>query len=196
MILSTAQAKQALKSTSDDATFTAELERWIAAVSESIASICGGKVELNITEDDPDETVIEFAGFGNNTKFLPFANVASIVKIEERESHFDEWTELDAADYRLIKQEGCFYAAVQGYFRKWTNYRITLTAGWAVVPAPIVQVAAEMLSIMWEESRHGKNTVGQQSSAETFNGIALTKSYRDMLPKWRETLAPYRVPTA
>jgi hypothetical protein len=187
-ILTQSQGLTAINSANGDSEFLAELSRWIATAQSLIEQLLGGRLEQG-------SVILEFAGFGNRRKYLPYQVVSAITKVEYRDDAFANYEEIATADYRLVQNDGAYYCETRDLFRKWSWYRITMTAGWATIPAPVVQVATEMLSVMYEESRYGKNTLGMTSVAETVGGIAVTKGYRDMLPRWREMLSPFRVPS-
>jgi hypothetical protein len=61
------------------------------------------------------------------------------------------------------------------------------------MPENIQQVAVEMASTIYRESRIGDDSLGKKQESENMQGVSTTTIYYELTPRHEESLKPYTV---
>lgn len=161
----------------------------IAAVSAEIVAYCNQPIVST-------QVVYRFGGDGGALIVLPFFPVTAITELSYVSGLGAEAVVVPTTDYAISRGRLISNGFVDGY-----DYTLTLTVGYAAVPADVEQVAVEMCAVRLRDSgigdsaaKLGQNTLGVRSKAVTASG-APTKSTVYERPEWAVRLAPYRVVT-
>jgi hypothetical protein len=172
----------------DDVNNDAFFDDISAAVSAEIVNSCNQSLELgNITE--------MVSGNGKDVLILDHKPVNSLLTIESRDEIDDDWTTETITNYKLFNIKSNIYKIYceDGFDDGESNYRITMSAGYTVIPDPIQKVATEYSAIIYKESNLGDKRLGMSQSNESFKDFTKNITYKDLSDKWIKMLKPYRI---
>ena len=146
------------------------------------------------------QTVTNEIGNGDGTEFFypKYPPVSAVTTLQDRSDPNGTWASIVSdTDYILIDPIAGDYVELYNttFPEGRSNIRITYTAGYSTIPNEVKQVAYEMVATRFRESNDpalGHNRLGMISTATSQAGVSYSKSYIDLLPKWKSILAPYR----
>ena len=197
-IVTLAQVKDymGITETTNDAVFAV----WITMLSQMIENILMQPVKPITVEEILD-------GDGSSKLFLNKGRIVDLVvdpvsaskldSLEYRDSALVAWERIieDAGLYHLDPKSSWCIELLDNYvfYSGQKNIRVYYSAGFSPLPADIVKVVLEMMQVMWDESKAGKQPrLGISSKNRSGAGSGLGGSFLDMNPRWKLTLDRYK----
>jgi len=197
-IVTLAQVKDymGVTDTTNDAMFAV----WITMLSQMIENILMQPVQPITTEEILD-------GDGSSKLFLNKGRIVDLVadpgtaskldSLECRDSALVDWERIieDTGLYYLDPKSSWCIELLDNYVfpKGQKNIRVYYSAGFSPLPADIVKVVLEMMQVMWDESKAGKQPrLGMTSKNRSGAGSGLGDSFLDMNPRWKLTLDRYK----
>ena len=199
-ITSLAEVKSYLKiptATTDSDTI---LEGWIDRASHSIESYCNRKFAVQSVSSEIHDGD---GGYRLYTKFWPITQLSTetsptdaqkLASLQYRISPDDSWTDLETdidhifldSDWPYIRM---YDVAIPEGER---NITVSYKAGYSIIPGDVWTVCLEMVTDMWNNSKHSLQD-RQGRSSRTAQGF--TDSFDSLKPEWRIVLNRYRIPS-
>ena len=192
-IITAAEAKAYMGVDSSDSTKDTIIGTFISDASLWIEGYLGRKVKGS-------QAITTEVGNGSGTEiFYPkFPPVTAVSTLKYRGSPTDSWSDLvsnasniiiDPIDGDYIEVYGTNFPAGR------SNIQVTYTAGYATTPNEIKQVCYEMVAMRFKESNDtalGDDRLGRGSKTVSQAGVNHSKTYIDMMERWKRELKPFR----
>lgn len=123
--------------------------------------------------------------------------VNSITSLKYKENLTDSsFTTIISSDYNLININSVYYLVNDAGWEDGNYYELIYDAGFENVPDLIKQILTEMTAVAYLDSNVGEGSkarLGLNSDSENYGNSSLTKSFKDMLPKWEQKLNKYKI---
>lgn len=165
------------------------LTRLIAAVSAEIEAWCNQPIASRAVVH-----TFRMAP-GQSPYRLPFFPVTAVASLTYLAGIGEDAVTVDADTYELGVAAGGYF--LRGSLAEGHDYTVSVTVGYADVPADVEQVAIEMIAVRLRESGfagEGQKLLGVRSKSESSGGV-ITKSTVYERPDWQARLAHYRAVT-
>ncbi len=199
-IVSLASVKGYLNIADTDITNDNLLVSWIGIVSE--------KIEAALEQPVTPRRVLDIVdGSGKPKQYTLIGRIINLTadqngnvcqSVQYRTNTLNNWANIvNVEGYLHVSPKDAYAVEFVNWanFPKWIkNIRLDYLCGFSPIPGDIVTMALEMISIMWDESKHGSRPrLGLKSSNISTAGQSGTDSYEDLnMTRWHDTITKYR----
>jgi hypothetical protein len=192
-IVNLSEVKSYLNIETSNSEFDSILNSLIASVTSEIEVYCKQPIaQANVSAIYKDALVTP-----NDIALRQFP-VGNLVSISYKSKITEaSWTSLDVNDFAIYSTNKLFYIQSKSAFNKEHYYNLTYQVGFASVPEVLKQVAFEMVSIKFTDSKHDSGNLNVLNKTTTFaNSTVNENSSKEYLSKYHKNiLNSYRIPT-
>lgn len=169
-----------------------------AALLANAISYAEGEIVRYLNQPVLAETkTFSFRGNGTARVILPYLTCVTLTTLTERSDVTDSYVAVDGTP--VVYEEGLlFYLHADGVFAKGTQYKATLSAGWATIsdiPDDIIisgyELAKEVV-LQTVKGAIGPDRFGLSAISEGEGGISISKAIVSQTDRMRKRLSKYR----
>lgn len=172
-------------------------ERWITEAIAVVAEFCQQPLIAATREiyfdslcDSPTLVTADFE------KILPFTFTTVISSFSLKQTLQDSWTAISSTYYRIATRDKNYFLEYWNYSVGY-RYKLVVTVGYteSTIPTPLQKIIVDMASWAYKESGIGKGILGVNSLGVSGGVGSSTTTYANMPDRFKQALAPYRIPS-
>lgn len=172
------------------------LQGWINDVSDNIEGDTNRIFKSKIVSDEI------YDGTGTNRLYLVNAPVLGpktsgdwSPDILTRVDPSQAWTAIeDTKAFIYTRPTEPYYIELyrQLFPRGVQNVKVSYTCGYSVIPPEIKRIAKEMVAMLWNNSKNGRDSLGKSHVSVNMAGATDSQTFEDMQPKWDSVISQFR----